>query len=178
MQHEHGYPNHFFNMTRQGIVKVFEGKARLLKHTVPNYGLPIYTLCAYVQEYSSSLPAAARAEFQNLTIKDIELLPKDQYGHKSYVQQLSAEGNWKLASVTAALFERGAAKIAPNSIKLGAEAATLEPEATSLEPQTAKKLSASLLPQVKRKLDKLRRDPAAFFADAKLKPLRRLKALF
>jgi hypothetical protein len=32
--------------------------------------------------------------------------------------------------------------------------------------------------KAKRKLDKLRRDPVAFFRDAKLRPLRLLKGLF
>lgn len=163
MQHEHGYPNHFFNMTRQGIVKVFEGKARVLSHTVPSYGAPIHTLCAYVDEYASSLPPAARQEFQKLTVRELQVLTKDQYWRKSYVTKLSAEGNWKLASVTAALFERNDAKIERRNGAVD---------------HKAENAPALLLLEVQRKLSKLRRNPAAFFGDSKLKPLRRLKALF
>jgi SAM-dependent methyltransferase len=108
LQHEHGYPNHFYNMTRQGLRKLFEGKARLLSHEVPTYGAPIYTLCAFVQEYAAGLPAPARAEFEKLTMADVLRLRKNEYWDRSYVRELSAEGNWLLASVTAALFERDA----------------------------------------------------------------------
>jgi SAM-dependent methyltransferase len=106
LQHEHGYPNHFYNMTRQGMVKLFEGRAKLLSHEVPRYGAPIHVVCSIVQEYLANLPPAAFAEFEKLTMGDMLRLRKDEYWDKAYVQQLSPEGNWRLASVTAALFER------------------------------------------------------------------------
>lgn len=106
LQPEHGYPNHFFNMTRQGLAKLFDGKARILAHEVPTYGAPIYTLCWFVHEYLANLPPDARASFERLTIKDIASLKKTDYWQQPYVRALSTEGNWRLASVTAALLVR------------------------------------------------------------------------
>jgi SAM-dependent methyltransferase len=106
MQHEHGYPNHFYNMTRQGLLRLFQDKATLLSHEVPRYGVPIYSLCAYVREYAESLPPDARAQFEQLTIADLMRLKKIEYWSKPYVSQMTSEGKWLLASVTAALFQR------------------------------------------------------------------------
>jgi hypothetical protein len=106
MTHEHGYPNHFYNMTRHGVRKLFEGKARLLSHEVPRYGAPIHALCSFVDEYAAHLPAASRAEFEKLTVGDLRHLPRGEYWHQSYVRQLSEEGTWLLAAMTTAVFER------------------------------------------------------------------------
>lgn len=104
---EHGYPNHFFNMSRQGLVRLFEGKARLLSHEVPRYGVPMYMLCAFVDEYLEGLSAPLRAEFEAVTIGELAKLRRDEYWGKSYVRELSEEASWRLAAVTAAVFQRG-----------------------------------------------------------------------
>lgn len=106
LQHEHGYPNHFFNMTRQGLAKLFEGKARILSHNVPSYGAPIHTLSSFLQEYLGQLPPEERASFEKLTIADVAQLKKTEYWAQPFVRALSSEGNWRLASLTAALLVR------------------------------------------------------------------------
>lgn len=106
LQPEHGYPNHYYNMTRQGLENLFADKVNVLEHIVPKSGLPIYTLRWFLGIYCQHLPNDTRKAFEKMTVGELISLQKDQYPQQKFVHELSEKGNWALASTTCALMIR------------------------------------------------------------------------
>ncbi len=99
LQHYHGYPHHYYNMTHQGLANLFAGTLEVKEQRVLSSGHPIWTLCWFLQIYGEGLPAAEREKFQQMKIADflgdpLSLLEND------YVTKLSEEANFKIASTT------------------------------------------------------------------------------
>lgn len=99
LQPMHGYPNHYYNMTQQGIRNLFEANIDIHHHEVPPYALPIWTLNWMLSSWSKGLTGKALEEFLNLKVAD---LIGDSVGYlgRSFVQQLSADKNFELACGT------------------------------------------------------------------------------
>jgi SAM-dependent methyltransferase len=106
LQPEHGYPDHYFNATRSGLRQLFANRVQLVEHMVPGSGEPVWSLQRFVTQYASHLPPAERAKFLNLRIKDFVGGSAVDLLGKPWVEQLSEEGKWQLASTTAAVFQK------------------------------------------------------------------------
>lgn len=103
LQHEHGYPHHYFNMTRMGVARLFEGLLEIEKHWVPSSGHPVYVLFNLINCYHQFLPKAVREEFRKLTMEDfLSRSPKDWYSHPIFTQ-LPDDKKFIIASTTRAL---------------------------------------------------------------------------
>lgn len=63
LQPEHGYPNHFFNMTRRGAVQLFDKKLAIDKHFVPRSGHPVWTTHWFLSWYWQQLSPEVRERF-------------------------------------------------------------------------------------------------------------------
>ena len=102
LQPYHGYPSHYYNMTSQGLVNLFQDACDI-KHTgVPDYGRPIWTLSWFLNSYLNGLPPATREEFANLRVADL-LGHANSYLHRSFVRELPEAKNFELACVTSVL---------------------------------------------------------------------------
>jgi SAM-dependent methyltransferase len=67
----HGFPNHFFNMTPQGLRLLFED-AEFVSHTIKPDGHPINGIKQLLSTYwGSILDPAVRQRFGELTVRDI-----------------------------------------------------------------------------------------------------------
>ena len=105
LQPEHGYPNHFYNMSRQGLANLFHGLT-VEQHFVPRSGVPIWGLHWIAKEYAAHLPPGVRQDFLSMSIRD--LLAKRPIDHLEdpIVTTLSDDGNWILACTTAIILSK------------------------------------------------------------------------
>ncbi len=109
LQPEHGYPNHFYNMTRQGLANLFQG-LKVERHYVPSSGAPIWALHWIAREYADHLAPAARQGFLSMSIRDLLAKPPIDHLQDPVVTALSDDGNWILASTTAMILSKPAAR--------------------------------------------------------------------
>jgi hypothetical protein len=95
LQPFHGYPNHYYNMTSNGLRNLFEGivDARV---SVPAAGLPIWALSWILNAWAGGLPAAARQRFLKRSVADLMADPM-KLMQESFVRELSAEVNEQIA---------------------------------------------------------------------------------
>lgn len=100
LQPLHGYPHHYYNMSHQGLVNLFEGEVDVTLHEVYDRVLPIWTLTWIANSWAQGLSGEALEEFKSLRVADL-LTPATDHLDRSYVQQLSEEKNFELASATA-----------------------------------------------------------------------------
>lgn len=99
LQPEHGYPHHFFNMTREGVRTLFPDML-VEEHAVPAFGRPLMTIHWIMQQYAGHLSDAARERFLNMTARELLSKPPAEYLGDSIYTDMSDEGNWILASST------------------------------------------------------------------------------
>ncbi len=99
LQPLHGYPHHYYNMTYQGLINLFDDLVEIDKVDVYGSVLPIWSLTWIVQSWSNGLVGKAKQEFLNLKISDL-LEPPASFLDKSFVKELSMEKNLELASAT------------------------------------------------------------------------------
>ncbi len=99
LQPMHGYPNHYYNMTKQGVQNLFESMIDINRHEVRFYTLPIWGLTWIVNSWVDGLSGEARDEFLNMKISDLRNSPMT-YLNRDFVTQLSEEKNFELACGT------------------------------------------------------------------------------
>lgn len=99
LQPMHGYPNHYYNMTKQGILNLFEPRLEVTSHEVPPYALPIWTLTWMLNSWSRGLDGEALEEFLNLRVSDL-LAESTSYLDRPFVTRLSDDKNFELACGT------------------------------------------------------------------------------
>lgn len=99
LQPLHGYPNHFYNMTSQGLINLFKENIDILNCDVPLSGTPIWTLSWFLKSWTDGLTGSSRRDFLNMRVKDLIKDPID-YLEKDFVKNLSKEKNYELASTT------------------------------------------------------------------------------
>jgi SAM-dependent methyltransferase len=109
LQPEHDYPHHYYNMTRSGLMRLFEGKLNIERHFVPASGQPIFTLHWFLSWYTQKLPESARNRLLELKVSEILQVRPETWLADPIVAELSEEGRWCLASTTAAILEKPAA---------------------------------------------------------------------
>ncbi len=110
LQPEHGYPNHFYNMTRQGLQNLFKNTMEMERSFVPLSGVPIWCLHAFLENYLHHLKEPARQRFKRMTVGDF--LAKSPVDHlkEDWVKGLDQEGNWILACTTAVVMRKPQAR--------------------------------------------------------------------
>jgi SAM-dependent methyltransferase len=99
LQPVHGYPHHYFNMTRRGLASLFEDRLRIDTHGVPYGSDPILALCWIVQRWAAQLPNATRKRFLALPIST---LAQDWQTlvHEDFCRELPREARFELAACT------------------------------------------------------------------------------
>jgi SAM-dependent methyltransferase len=102
LQPEHGYPHHYFNMTRMGLLKLFAGLLEVEKHFVPDHGHPMYSLVWFLDTYANSLPVELRETFGKMRIDDLRAKSATELTQSPLGTNLSQAGKWILASTTCA----------------------------------------------------------------------------
>jgi len=98
LQPMHGYPNHYYNMTEQGLKNLFP-QIQIDRHEVYFSMLPIWSLTWIVRSWAEGLTGFAKEEFLNLKMSDL-LEPGGEYLDRSFVTELPAKKNFELASAT------------------------------------------------------------------------------
>ena len=106
LQPLHGYPRHYFNMTKSGLDRLFRGAGTVESHTVPLSGHPIWSLHWFLTSYLESLPENQRDRFRGLTVREILDRSEEEWLADELVQKLSEEGRWTLASTTALVLRK------------------------------------------------------------------------
>jgi SAM-dependent methyltransferase len=71
LQPVHGYPHHYYNMTQQGLMALFEGLIDIELCQTPLHGHPMFGISWTLREYLEGLPDGLRDSFQNLTVRDL-----------------------------------------------------------------------------------------------------------
>jgi SAM-dependent methyltransferase len=104
LQPLHGYPNHYYNMSHQGLKNLFDRYLEVERQEVILSGHPIWTLCWFVSRWAEGLPEQERAKFLDLKMGDVIESPL-KYLDQPWVRQLPKDSRFELASTTA-LFAR------------------------------------------------------------------------
>lgn len=75
LQPLHGYPHHYYNMTRQGIDNLF---AELVERRIVIYGAmkPIWALNWFLVRYQAGLPPESRERFARMTVAELMVAPQ------------------------------------------------------------------------------------------------------
>lgn len=103
LQPLHGYPHHYFNMTREGLATLFEP---LVERRFAQYGAmhPIWALNWFLHRYAAGLPEGDRAAFEAMTVREL-LAPPTQLEAAPLASALASDASVELASAHA-LFAR------------------------------------------------------------------------
>lgn len=100
LQREHGYPHHYFGMTRMGIRRLFGDHIEIDQHKVPMSGHPIWALWMMLQTYRDGLPGELTNDFHQLRVADILDKNPADWIDDPLVQQLNEEARWRIATTT------------------------------------------------------------------------------
>ncbi len=106
LQPLHGYPDHYFNMTKSGLARLFRGAGSVESHIVPPSGHPIWSLHWFLTSYLQSLPEDQRERFKDLTVGEIVGRSEEEWLGQEVVQHLTEKGRWTLASTTALVLKK------------------------------------------------------------------------
>jgi SAM-dependent methyltransferase len=96
LQPYHGYPDHYYNMTSNGLKNLFNEKILIKECFVPQSGLPIWTLTWFLRSYISGLPEDIAEKFKKMRIEDL-LQDAKNYLDSSIVKDLNSQTNEILA---------------------------------------------------------------------------------
>ncbi|MGF1527360.1 MAG: class I SAM-dependent methyltransferase [Candidatus Competibacterales bacterium] len=96
LQPEHGYPQHYFNMTRTGVRQLFGDAIEVTEHfTIPENG-PLFALQWQLAAYLDGLPPAEREAFAATTVAELAHSPLGDLLAEPFARRLSAEATWAL----------------------------------------------------------------------------------
>lgn len=114
LQPEHGYPHHFYNMTREGMRRLFERPEAGLpgvdvqRQWVSRAGEPMATLHWFLNSYLRGLPEKERAQFSKLRVSDIVAKLPHDWNSEGVVTALSDAARWELACTTSIVLTKKA----------------------------------------------------------------------
>ncbi len=96
LQPYHGYPHHYYNMTRRGLEQLFADAFEIERCDTAPYGHPVFTLTWFLQSYLDGLPKATARKLADMRVRD---LLGDGHGFlaDSFVTELAAEAVEELA---------------------------------------------------------------------------------
>jgi SAM-dependent methyltransferase len=96
LQPFHGYPNHYYNMTSQGLLNLFADSIEV-EHLAPlNFGQPAAALNWILQSYAAGLPENLRDSFLDTPVREL-IRPNNETLLADYVSQLGPETRDELA---------------------------------------------------------------------------------
>lgn len=100
LQLRHGFPNHYYNMTAEGLKNLFDPYLKIDSQEVIASGLPIWSLWLLIMHWAAGLTEPTKSEFLNLKLSDLMHHPV-AIMNQDFVTKLSADKNFELASTTA-----------------------------------------------------------------------------
>ncbi|NEQ48864.1 MAG: methyltransferase domain-containing protein [Leptolyngbya sp. SIO3F4] len=106
LQPFHGYPNHYYNMTSEGLKNLFSAFQVEASGVVPA-GQPIHSLTWFLRSYLAGLPEEEARKFGNMRVADLAGDPSG-YLDAPFVKQLSETTQDELASVNFVLARKSA----------------------------------------------------------------------
>lgn len=107
LQTEHGYPHHYFGMTRMGLRQLFESELTCMAHFVPNAGHPSVVVRQMLHTFLWGLPKSERARYEAMTVG--EILNGNPYLLRERFPKFASEPDkteavWRMAGTTQAMF--------------------------------------------------------------------------
>ncbi len=99
LQPLHGYPNHYFNMTRSGLQALFEDAIAVDRHFVPDSASPIWSLTWFLSSWASGLDEETRKGFLDMSVGDLLGDPRS-YLERPFCRNLPEDSRFELASAT------------------------------------------------------------------------------
>lgn len=105
LQGEHGYPNHYFNATRSGLLRLFPTFS-VRGHHVPLSGHPIFMLQHFIEVYRHGLPVDLAEDFLNLKMRDVLERSATEWLDSPVCATLSETAQWQIASTTQAILQK------------------------------------------------------------------------
>lgn len=104
LQGVHGYPDHYYNMTRNGLSQLFsQHGAEVQIECVPPSGQPIFALHWLLGEYINGLPEEEKEVFSTLTVEQILARTPREWLNETITKKLSAEARHHIACTNAAI---------------------------------------------------------------------------
>lgn len=85
----HGYPDHYYNMTQNGMKNLFKGLNEI-ECNVANSGHPIYSVSSILEIWRNGLDDDLRDEFESLSVREL-INNKDLLVQKLFSQSLSQD---------------------------------------------------------------------------------------
>ena len=107
LQAEHGYPSHYFNATRQGVLELFSG-LRCLEQYIDTSNHPIMTCAQVLSIYLETIPPEKREQWLAMPLRDVFSLASSLDDVSIDVNPLLrlTEDSWKIAWGTTSLFQK------------------------------------------------------------------------
>jgi len=102
---EHGFPDHFFNMTRSGLKSLFEGMT-LERHFIKGDGAPLNGIQQLLSTYYGNLPEPHRSAFGRVTVNELVHTPLPELLGKAYAVNLPGYAQWLLPAHTTVVFRK------------------------------------------------------------------------
>lgn len=106
LQTEHGYPHHYYNMTRQGLLNLFRGQLDCEAHVVPRSGSAQATAWYVLTAVRGGMTKQQRPEFEAMTVGDLLAMTPKDLARRFPIAEFA---DWQAASATQALFRKGGA---------------------------------------------------------------------
>jgi ubiquinone/menaquinone biosynthesis C-methylase UbiE len=75
---EHGYPDHYYNMTANGVRNLFPESLEVMEQYVPYYYFPPFAASWFLDSWTRGLSESTKEEFLNMRVREfIEAAPRD-----------------------------------------------------------------------------------------------------
>jgi len=100
LQPMHAYPNHYYNMTKQGLQNLFDDHLIIDNIECFKNLYPIWVLSWFLNSWANGLDNPIRHRFLDMKVRDLMRDPKT-YLNMDFVKNLSSEKNSELASAHA-----------------------------------------------------------------------------
>ncbi len=99
LQPYHGYPHHYYNMTKSGLANLFKDGVKIDSHTVPFFFHPVWAASWFLNSWANGLTEISRHAFENMTVKElIDFRVEDM--DMPFVAELDENKQFELASGT------------------------------------------------------------------------------
>ena len=105
LQPVHAYPNHFYNMTAQGLANLFNKSMYIRESFVPLSGVPMWMLSAVLNSWAMALEGSTREQFLDMRVAELINDPIT-YLNQDFVTKLPGSTNFELACTTAIIAEK------------------------------------------------------------------------
>jgi SAM-dependent methyltransferase len=99
LQPYHGYPHHYYNMTKPGLRNLFPASLQEIEHYVPHYFKPLWVAEWFFRVWASGLSGDVKEQFLDMSVRDFLAAATSDYD-KPFVADLDDFHNLTLASGT------------------------------------------------------------------------------